>query len=107
MSKRPSLIGGLTLPGSEVREPAALVEPAASAPAPPPTAPAPKPAGRRARPDVVHTSVYLPKEVHRRLREIAFTRDVKVHDVIMEGIDAALQKHGHPSAASLKGKGET
>jgi hypothetical protein len=24
----------------------------------------------------------------------------------MEGIDAALQKHGHPSAASLKGKGE-
>ncbi|WP_187278661.1 hypothetical protein [Methylobacterium sp. WL64] len=55
---------------------------------------------------MVHTSVYLPKEVHRRLREIAFTRDVKVHDVIMEGIDAALQKHGHPSAASLKGKGE-
>jgi hypothetical protein len=40
--------------------------------------------------------------VHRRLREIAFTRDVKVHDVIMEGIDAALQKHGHPSVDALK-----
>jgi hypothetical protein len=106
MSKRPSLIGGLSLPGSGVREPAKPAEPAASAPAPSPAAPAPKPMGRRARPDVVHTSVYLPKEVHRRLREIAFTRDVKVHDVIMEGIDAALQKHGHPSAASLKGKGE-
>ena len=106
MSKRPSLIGGLTLPGSEAREPAVAAEAApASAPASPEPA-SPKPAGRRARPDVVHTSVYLPKEVHRRLREIAFTRDVKVHDVIMEGIDAALQKHGHPSAASLKEKGE-
>ncbi|MCJ2091083.1 hypothetical protein MKK67_00950 [Methylobacterium sp. J-072] len=104
MSKRPSLIGGLTLPGPEPREPAASAAPASA-----PTSPEPesaKPAGRRARPDVVHTSVYLPKEVHRRLREIAFTRDVKVHDVIMEGIDAALQKHGHPSAASLKGKGD-
>ncbi|WP_267427219.1 hypothetical protein [Methylobacterium sp. GC_Met_2] len=101
MSKRPSLIGGLSLPGAETCETAA---PAAAEPSP--SAPAPKPAGRRARPDVVHTSVYLPREVHRRLREIAFTRDVKVHDVIMEGIDAALQKHGHPSVASLKPKGE-
>jgi hypothetical protein len=36
------------------------------------------------------------------LREIAFARDVKVHDVIMEGIDAALLKHGHPSVEALK-----
>lgn len=107
MSKRPSLIGGLALPGSEPREPAAPTDPAPAA-ATSSTAPAPasKPAGRRARPEVVHTSVYLPREVHRRLREIAFTRDVKVHDVIMEGIDAALQKHGHPSVSSLKPKGE-
>nr|WP_137830244.1 hypothetical protein [Methylobacterium sp. L1A1] len=98
MSKRPSLIGGLTLPGSEVRE--------AVTDRPPETAtdaPTPKPAGRRARPEIVHTSVYLPREVHRRLREIAFTRDVKVHDIIMEGIDEALRKHGHPSVGALKG----
>ena len=96
MSKRPSLIGGLSLPGGA---PAAPV----SGPAPE-TAPKAEsaPAGRKPRPDVVHTSVYLPKEVHRRLREIAFTRDVKVHDVIMEGIDAALQRHGHPSVDALK-----
>ena len=106
MSKRPSLIGGLTLPGSENREPAAPDERKSPSVDPSPSVPDQKPAGRRARPDVVHTSVYLPKEVHRRLREIAFTRDVKVHDVIMEGIDAALQRHGHPSASSLKGKGE-
>lgn len=100
MSKRPSLIGGLTLLGPEA---ALATEPAPSAAAPEPTS---KSAGRRARPEVVHTSVYLPREVHRRLREIAFTRDVKVHDVIMEGIDAALQKHGHPPASSLKDKSE-
>jgi len=98
MSKRPSLIGGLTLPSAE--------PPISKSEAPADRAQseaAEKPAGRRPRPDVVHTSVYLPREVHRRLREIAFTRDVKVHDVIMEGINAALQKHGHPSVEALKG----
>lgn len=95
MTKRPSIIGGLNLPGSEPREPSSE-HPIAVSEA------APKAVGRRARPEVVHTSVYLPREVHRRLREIAFTRDVKVHDVIMEGIDAALQKHGHPSVDALQ-----
>ncbi len=106
MSKRPSLIGGLTLPGSTPSEPAAADERKSSPVDPSPVGPDPKPTGRRPRPDVVHTSVYLPREVHRRLREIAFTRDVKIHDVIMEGIDAALQKHGHPSVSALKPKGD-
>lgn len=95
MTKRPSIIGGLNLPSSELREPSSEKPITASEAVP-------KAAGRRARPEIVHTSVYLPREVHRRLREIAFTRDVKVHDVIMEGIDAALQKHGHPSVDALK-----
>jgi hypothetical protein len=94
MTKRPSIIGGLNLPGTEAR--AAIADRA------PEAAPAAKPASRKARPDIVHTSVYLPREVHRRLREIAFTRDVKIHDVIMEGIDAALRKHGHPTVEALK-----
>ena len=74
MTKRPSIIVGLNLPGTH---PAAIADrpPEAQAPA--------KPTVRKARPDIVHTSVYLPREVHRRLREIAFTRDVKIHDVIM------------------------
>jgi hypothetical protein len=97
MSKRPSLIGGLSLPGGAPSAPAA--DKAADVPGVKTEGTAP---GRKPRPDVVHTSVYLPKEVHRRLREIAFTRDVKVHDVIMEGIDAALQRHGHPSVDALK-----
>jgi hypothetical protein len=91
MSKRPSIIGNLTL-GAE-----SAPAPAASAPAP-----APAPAGRKPRPDIVHTSVYLPQPVYRKLREIAFTTDQKIHDVIMEGIDAALRKYGHPGVAELK-----
>lgn len=106
MSKRPSLIGGLILPTNDA--PAAPPEPEKAAESSiPDRIAAPKPAsGRRSRPDVVHTSVYLPREVHRRLREIAFTRDVKVHDVIMEGIDAALQKHGHPPSGRKAKSGE-
>jgi len=50
----------------------------------------------------VHTSVYLPQPVYRKLREIAFTTDQKIHDVIMEGIDAALRKYGHPGVTELK-----
>lgn len=94
MSKRPSIVGGLTLSDAGLAP--------SGQPAPAEPAPTAKPPSRRARPEVVHTSVYLPREVHRRLREIAFTRDVKVHDVIMEGIDAALQKHGHPSVEAIK-----
>ena len=90
MTKRPSIIGGLT-----------LVEPAVEKQAPSePVAPI---AAKKARPDIVHTSVYLPAPVHRKLREIAFQTDRKVHDVIMEGIDAALRNYGHPSVAELKG----
>ena len=94
MSKRPSIIGGLNLQSAS---PPQSVASALSATPDTSSTPAP-----RARPEVVHTSLYLPREVHRRLREIAFARDVKVHDVIMEGIDAALLKHGHPSVEALK-----
>ena len=47
----------------------------------------------------MHTSVYLPKEAHKRLREIAFTTDQKVHDIIMEGVNMALAKYGQPPIA--------
>jgi len=99
MSKRPSIIGNLTLPSAE---PAPAPDPAPSAPSV-----EAKPAGRKPRPDIVHTSIYLPRPVYRKLREIAFTTDQKVHDVIMEGIDAALRNYGHPGVAELrKGSGK-
>lgn len=82
MSKRPSIIADLKL--DEAPAPVAVAE--TSTPA--------KPA-RKARPEIVHTSIYLPKPIHRKLREVAFTTDRKVHDVILEGIEAALRSYGH------------
>jgi hypothetical protein len=61
----------------------------------------PRPA-RAKREGIVHTSIYIPRPVYQKLREIAFTQERKVHDIIMEGIDAALQKYGHPAIAALK-----
>jgi hypothetical protein len=58
--------------------------------------------GRRLRPDVVHSSLYLPEAVHEALREAAFHERCKIHDIIMHGIDAALRKRGYPPVEDLK-----
>jgi hypothetical protein len=88
MTKRPSVIGSLSL----VEEPQAAPEAETSMPKP----------ARRKLEGVVHTSIYVPRPVYQKLREIAFTQERKVHDVIMEGIDAVLQKYGHAGVAALK-----
>jgi hypothetical protein len=92
MTKRPSVIGSLSLVG----EPPAA-EPELEAATPKPT--------RAKREGIVHTSIYVPRPVYQKLREIAFTQERKVHDIIMEGIEAALQKYGHPAIADLKEDG--
>ena len=91
MTKRPSVIGSLSLMGE-------------SPPGPDSEAATSKPA-RPKREGIVHTSIYVPRPVYQKLREIAFTQERKVHDIIMEGIDAALQKYGHPAIATLKKDG--
>jgi hypothetical protein len=35
-------------------------------------------------------------------REVAFHERCKIHDIIMQGIDAALKKRGYPSIDDLK-----
>ena len=45
------------------------------------------------RPDIVHTSLYLPKPLHQALREIAFKKDCKIHDLVIEGIETVVQRH--------------
>ena len=57
-------------------------------------------------PGTVHTSLYLPEAVHEALREAAFEERRKTHDIILEGIELALRKRGHPSIADLKAKYE-
>jgi hypothetical protein len=51
-----------------------------------------KPIGRRPRPDVVHTSVYLPEATYEALRQIAFDERCRIHDLMIEGIGLALKK---------------
>jgi hypothetical protein len=57
--------------------------------------------GRRPRPDIVHSSVYLPEAVYEALREAAFKERVKIHDIVLEGIGAALKRRGYPAIAEM------
>ena len=54
------------------------------------------------RPSIVHSSLYLPEPVYEALRKIAFDERAKIHDIVLEGIDAALRRRGYPSVESLK-----
>ena len=51
-----------------------------------------KPQGRQPRPGIVHSSVYLPVAIH--LREVAFRERLKIHDIILEGIEIPLRNRG-------------
>ena len=65
-----------------------------------------KPPGRQPRPDIVHSSVYLPKEAHEALREAAFKERLKIHDIILLGVEMALRKRGYPPMEELRAKSE-
>jgi hypothetical protein len=42
------------------------------------------------------------RPISRSLRKIAFEERLKIHDVVLEGIDLALRRHGYPSIEDLK-----
>jgi hypothetical protein len=46
------------------------------------------------RPSIVHSSLYLPEPVYEALRKITFEERLKIHDIVLEGIDAALRQRG-------------
>jgi hypothetical protein len=54
------------------------------------------------KPAIVHSSLYLPEAVYEALRKIAYDERLKIHDLVLEGIDAALRRRGYPSIESLK-----
>ena len=58
------------------------------------------------RPSTVHSSLYLPQPVYEALRKIAFEERLKIHDVVLEGIDLALRRRGYPSIEGLKEVGK-
>ncbi|WP_237482704.1 hypothetical protein [Lichenibacterium dinghuense] len=86
--KRPSMIDAMMAPESQ---PEIAPEAAPAAP-------------RKPKPDVQHTSVYIPRPAHERLREIAFHERVKMHDLIMEGLDLVIEKRGHAERATRSTK---
>jgi len=62
---------------------------------PPPRSSGPgKPGGRKPRPGIIHTSVYLPEALYEGLRLAAFEERRKIHDIVLEGIELALRKRG-------------
>lgn len=92
MTKRPSIIAGMDL------SPPAPAQGGKVAEASPPQAVPAKP--RAPRPDVQHTSVYIPRAAYERLREIAFSERCKIHDLLMQGIDLVIAERGHPERAT-------
>jgi hypothetical protein len=44
-----------------------------------------------------------PAPVYEVLRQVAFDERVKIHDLIMEGVEAVLRRRGYPSVERLKG----
>jgi hypothetical protein len=58
--------------------------------------------GHGERPRVIHSSLYLPDAVYEALRKIAFDERVKIHDLVVEGLDGVLKRRGYPSVESLK-----
>jgi hypothetical protein len=53
-----------------------------------------RPPSPKSRPEIVHTSLYLPEPLYEALREAAFKERLKIHDIVLEGIRMALRKRG-------------
>jgi len=51
------------------------------------------------------TRLYLPESVDEALRKIAFEERLKIHDVVLEGIDLALRRRGYRPQSGQKAMG--
>lgn len=49
----------------------------------------------------VKSSLYLPPQVHRLLKEIALAKNCKVHDLFIEGINHVLAGKGYATVEEL------
>ena len=56
----------------------------------------------RAKP--VQQTAYLPPQVHEQLRHLAHEERVKMHDLLLEGLDLVFKERGLPSIEELKKK---
>lgn len=74
------------------------------APPPPPPAPAVAgpPAAATLRPGVKQQTVYLPLPVYEQLRRVAFDERVKMHQLLLEGLDRVFRDRGLPGLDELR-----
>lgn len=98
MSKsRRTLLSGIVTP-LRPEAPAAALVVKTSTPEPAPAQAAAKVASLRRRnatkEATIQQTIYLPPPVHDQLREIAFAERVKMHALIMEGLDEVFRKRG-------------
>ena len=76
----------------------ALLQPAPTPVIEPPVA---TPEGVPRRP-VKQQTVYLPEAVYEQLRRLAFEERVKMHALLMEGLDRVFRDRGLPGLGDLK-----
>jgi hypothetical protein len=76
-------------------------------PAAPPPVPAPAPVAAPApeRRPVKQQTVYLPLPVYEQLRRLAFEERVKMHGLLMEGLDRVFKDRGLPGLGELDRQG--
>ncbi len=53
------------------------------------------------KPEKINTSLYLPRAVHRQVKQLALTEDVKPHDLYLEALDMLFKQRGLESIDSL------
>ncbi len=85
MSKqRRTVLSGVVTPFAP--SPAVAAEPRREA--------SPEPSQARRKPATIQQTVYLPPAVHEQLRELAFAERVKMHSLLMEGLDLVFKARG-------------
>ena len=70
-------------------------------PPPAPLTPRPPAAEERPRRPVKQQTVYLPLPVYEQLRRLAFEERVKMHALLMEGLDRVFRDRGLPGLHEL------
>jgi hypothetical protein len=58
--------------------------------------------GQSLSPSHFQVAGHQPEPVHEALRKIAFEERVRIHDIVLQGIDTALRRRGYPSIENLK-----
>jgi|SRR6516164_7335312 hypothetical protein len=68
-----------------------------------PAAPRDTVTAKRERKYPAHVSLYLHPAVMRRIKVLAVELDCRPHELLVEGVDLMLRKHGQPTSATIAG----